>query len=244
MLDFLYFSFYHYFFYSIPALDALQLKGQYHAAEGNEAAQESIVDQLKSMVASSQEPSVQLTAAQVLLHAGQTKEALQCVHLGTTMEHIGLVLQIYLKMDRLDLAKQQLSLLRQADEDAVLTQLSAVYIHLAVGSTGAADAMHGMNSLTEQYGPSAVLLNLMACAMIQKGDFAGAEGKLQECLRDHPEVPIPDTLVNMIVCLVQQNKSPDEMVGLMKQQYPSHAFCVGLDRVVGAFDREAIKYKV
>lgn len=231
-------------FYNFIALDALALKAQFLAATGDEAAQDSSVTQLKSMVGGAAEPSVQLAAAEVFLAAGHTKDALQQVQMGATMEHKAVTLQIYLKLDRLDLAQKQLNALRQTDEDSILTQLSAVYVGLATGATGAADGIHTMNSLSEQYGPSALLLNLMACALMQKGDYAAAEGKLQECLRDHPESPIPDTLVNLIACLVQQNKPADNYVEQMKQEYPTHSFSVGLDRVMGAFDREAIKYKV
>lgn len=187
---------------------------------------------------------VQLTAAQVLLASDHTKDALQCVHQGTTMEELAVVLQIYLKIDRLDLAKHQLQVLRKKDEDAVLTVLGSVYCNLATGSTGAAEAVHALNSLTEQYGASPLLLNLMACALMQQGDFGAAEEKLQECLRDHSDIVIADTLVNMIGCCVQQNKPVDDYVSQMKQQYPAHHFCAGLDRVTAAFDREAIKYHV
>ena len=202
------------------------------------------MDQIKTMLGGDAAPLVQLTAAHVLLAAGQTKEALQCVYHGSTMEHIAFALQIYLKLDRLDLATKQLQLLRQKDEEAVLTQLCSVYVNLATGLTGCDDAVHSLNSLTEQYGPSGVLLNLMSCALMQQGDYEKAEGKLEECLRDHPETPIPDTLINLICCLVQQNKPAQEYVSQMKQQYPGHAFCSGLERVTTAFDRESIKYKV
>ena len=60
-------------------------------------------------------------------------------------------LQIFIKIDRLDLAREQLQLLKQADEDSMLAQLGSVYVHLATGSTGAADAAHSLNSLTEQH---------------------------------------------------------------------------------------------
>jgi hypothetical protein len=40
----------------------------------------------------------------VFMHEGDAKEALRCVHLGATMEHLALTVQIFLKMDRLDLA--------------------------------------------------------------------------------------------------------------------------------------------
>ena len=222
---------------SLTALDALVTRAKFEATQD-----ESALDELRTMAASSG-PSEQLTAAQVLLSVGQIKEALSLVHLGATMEHIALALQIFLKMDRLDLATQQLQLLRQADEDAILTQLGSVYVNLASGSSGADGAIHSLNMLTEQYGPSSFLLNLMACALMNQGDFAAAEGKLQECLRDHPEVPIPDTLVNLVCCLVQQNKQADQFIGQMQQAYPTHDFCAGLERVTTAFDREAIKYK-
>ncbi|GAX25448.1 hypothetical protein FisN_1Hh404 [Fistulifera solaris] len=219
------------------ALDALILRANFEASQDANA-----LDELRTIAATAG-PSEQLTAAQVLLSTGQTKEALSLVHLGATMEHIALALQIFLKMDRLDLATQQLQLLRQADEDAILTQLGSVYVNLATGASGAEDAVHSLNMLTEQYGPSSLLLNLMACAYMNQGDFAAAEGKLQECLRDHPEVPIPDTLINLVCCLVQQNKPADQFIGQMQQTYPNHDFCAGLERVVTAFDREAIKYK-
>lgn len=229
----------------IIALQALALKAQFEMAIGNEASQSTIVDQLKTLAASNPTPSIQLTTSQVLLAAGQTKEALQQVHLGATMEHIAQTLQIFLKLDRLDLAKQQFNLLRQADEDAVLTQLGNVYVNLATGSKGAPDALHALNSMTEQYGASPLLLNLMAVGFMQLGDYASAQGKLEECIRDFSEVAvIPDTLINLIVCNVQQSKPADELVAQMKDQFPTHAFCANLERVVGAFDREAVKYKV
>ena len=211
---------------------------------GNESAQQAVVTQLKTLVSGDTNPSVQLTAAQVFLASDHTKEALQqCVGTSSSMEHIALGLQIYLKLDRLDLAQKQLHKLRQADEDAILTQLGAVYCSLATGCTGAADAVHALNSLTEQYGASSLLANLHACALMQSGDYVGAEAKLQECLRD-AEAPIPDTFVNLIACGVQQNKSVAEYVGQMQQHYPTHSFCAGLERVTAAFDRESVKYQV
>lgn len=228
----------------VSGLQALALKAQYESAIGNEDAQASIIDQLKTLAASSPSLSVQLTASQVLLSAGQTKEALQQVYQGASMEQMAMILQIYLKLDRLDLANQQLATLKQKDEDAVLTQLCSVFVSLATGSSGASDAVHVLNSLTEQYGASPFLLNLMAAGLMMQREYAAAETKLQECLRDFNEVVIPDTLVNMIVCSVQQNKSPDEYVGKLKTQFPAHPFNAGLDRVTSAFDRESVKYKI
>ena len=174
------------------------------------------------------------------VHKGYTKEH---------MEHMAMALQIYLKLDRLDLAKKKLLFLQYADEDAILTQLGSVYCSLATGSTGAADAVHALNSLTEQYGASSLLANLQACAYLQSGDYAAAEEVLQDCLREQQQQqfpPVPDTYINLIACAVQQNnhKATTDYVCQMKQHYPKHSFCAGLERVTAAFDRESVKYKV
>jgi len=226
-----------------PALQALGLAGQFHTVTTEEA-KSAIVDQLKVLSTSSGTPGVQLIAAQVFLEAGLTKEALQCVHLGSTMEHIALSLQVYLRIDRLDLAQKQLRQMKQADEDAILTQLGGIYCNLNLGSTGAADAMHSVNALFEQYGPSPLLFNLMACAMMLKGSYADAEQRLQECLQEFPNNILPDTLINMIVCSQHQQKATAPWLAQIKSAYPLHSFCQGVDRVQAAFDREVGKYKV
>ena len=203
------------------------------------------MEQLKSLAANSTGMAgVQLAAAQVFLDAGLNKDALQCVSATTSMEHSALVLQVYLRIDRLDLAQQQLRLLKAADEDAVLTQLGAIYCNLATGTSGAADALHGVNTLLEQYGASPLLANLCACALMLQGNYAEAEGRLQECLQEFPDNIVPDTLINMVVCSQHQQKATQPWVAQMKTAYPLHSFCAGVDRVQAAFDREVGKYKV
>jgi coatomer subunit epsilon len=172
------------------------------------------------------------------------KEALQCVHVGATMEHLSIILQVYLRIDRLDLAQQQLHQMKLADEDAILTQLGGIYCNLAVGTSGAADALHSVSALLEQYGPSPLLFNIMACALMLKGSHADAEQRLQECLQEFPDSNVPDTLINMIVCSQHQQKPTQPLVAQMKQSFPSHPYCAGVDRVQAAFDREVSKYKV
>ena len=211
---------------------------------GTEDAKSAVVDQLKVLSGSSATPGVQLVAAQVFLEAGLTKEALQCVHLGSTMEHIALCLQLYLRIDRLDLAQQSLRQMKQADEDAILTQLGGIYCNMYIGTSGAPDALHSVSALLEQYGPSPLLFNLMAGAMILKGSYAEAEQRLQECLQEFPDNILPDTLINMIVCSQHQQKPTAPWLAQIKSTYPAHPFCQGVDRVQAAFDREVGKYKV
>jgi len=226
-----------------PALQALALKSKYEEAVDEET-KNSIIDEMKTLAAGDTSPSVQLYASQLYLSHGSTKDALSCVHLSTTMEHSTMALQIYLKLDRLDLASKQLDSLRNVDEDSVLTSLAAVRIALAGGSSTAPDAAHHLNSLSEQYGPSPMLLNLSACANCMTGDYVEAEAKLLECKKEFSAFPNPDTLVNLIVCSQYLNKPSDEYIAELKEAVPNHPFLEGLKRVEGAFLREAMKYKV
>lgn len=223
------------------AIQALQLKAQYETAA--EPQKEALIQQLQTMLGDGVTPSVQLTAAHVFLAAGLKKEALQCVHLGTTMEHIACAVQIYLQLDRIDLAQQQLALLKRGDEESMLTQLASVHIALASGSSMAKDAMHTLSQLAEQYGPSVFLLNLMASACMLLGQYATAEQRLEQA-RQELSANDADTLCNLIVAYQYQRKPTAPLVAELKAKFPSHFLVKGLEIVEGAFDRESLKYQV
>jgi coatomer subunit epsilon len=226
-------------------LKALWIKSKYELAT-NESEKNALVEEMKGLVASSDGmPSVALYASQLYFSHGMTKDALQCVHLGTTLEHMSMALQIYLKLDRLDLAQSQLDAMRSTDEDAVLTSLSAVHVALAGGSSTASDAAHLLSALSEQYGPSPLLLNLSACAYCMTGDYEEAETKLLDCQRDFSQSPAhSDTLINLIVVSQYLEKPYESYLLELQKMFPTHPFLAGLERVEGAFAREALKYKV
>lgn len=235
-------------------LQALALKAQYEAAVGNDKKQSQLVDQLKSLAATG-EPgaSAKLTTAQVCLAAGDLATAYQLVNATGPFspEQASCKIQILLKLDRLDLAKHELQQLQKVAEESVLAELCGVYIHLATGSSMAGEAEHSINSLSEQYGPSVYLLNLLAVALALQGDYAAAETKLNECLRDYTEIqPQHETLVNLVAVLQQQNKTAEaapviqQLVTAPQLSPCSLQFAANLERVNTAFDREAAKYKV
>jgi len=228
-----------------PGLTALTLQAQYAtlASTGNTSQCQTVIQQLQSMLGDGVSSSVQLTAAHVFLSAGMKKEALQCVHQGSTMEHLTLCVQIYIILDRLDLAQKALKQLRRTDEDSMLTQLASVQVALATGSSMAGEAAHTLNQISEQYGPSPMLLNLTACAHMQAGNYKEAEGKLQQA-REEFSANDADTLVNSIVVSQYLHKPVGDLTAALKQHYPNHFLSVGIDTVEGAFDREAIKYRV
>ena len=226
---------------------ALVLRAKYETAGGDSATKQSIIGQLQAMLNDPETftATVQLTACHVfLLHGDMTREALQCVHLGTTMEHLATCLQIFLKMDRLDLAEEQLRFMKQADEDAILTQLCQAFISLATGSSRAEDATYVLTHLTEQYGPSPFLLNCLALASISAGKYDSAEAALKEALAE--DTNNSDALVNLCVCYQHLGKEDElnAIVKRIKETHPEHFYVQGLQRVETAIEREGIKYAV
>ena len=239
-----------------PALQALALHASYLSSSSSSSDGGShhhhrlaVIDKLKVLLASTPDAmsntSLQLVACHIFLAANLIREALQCVHHGLTMEHLAMCVQIYIKIDRLDLARDAWNLMKQADEDSVLVQLTSAYLAMAQGSSRSEDAVHILASLSEQYGPSLMLLNCMAVANIVGGKYEAAEGNLKEAISDFGGENDPDTLVNMVVCSQYLGKKGGEVekyLNALKVGYVSHPFVQGLVQVEGAFEREASKY--
>lgn len=234
-----------------PALQALALHASYLSSSSSEGDHHrlAVSDKLKVLLASTPDAmsntSLQLVACHIFLAANLVREALQCVHHGLTMEHLAMCVHIYIKIDRLDLGRDALNLMKQADEDSVLVQLTSAYLAMAQGSSRSEDAVHILTSLSEQYGPSLMLLNCMAVANIVGGKYEAAEGNLKEAISDFGGENDPDTLVNMVVCSQYLGKKGGEMdkyLNALKVGHASHPFVQGLVQVEGAFEREASKY--
>lgn len=228
-------------------IQAINLRAKYELTDANDTAtRKSLISGLQSLLNNDNaSPTLQLIAAQTFLMDGEMiNDALSAVHLGSTMEQLALVIQIYIRMDRLDLAKETLVTMKSADEEAVLTQMSSVYVMIANGRSTAPDAVHIMSSLSEQYGNSTSLLNMTACAYMTAGRYLEAEQALMEAKSEGSSL---DTLVNLMVCSQHLGKGMTVIAPIvmeLKQKYPNCGFVKGMDRVEGAFDREALKYKV
>ena len=237
-----------------PGIQALSLSAKYNSPATPESSKSNIISDLQQLVADpSVSPTVQLIAAQTFLaHGEMTKEALACVHLGSTMEHLALCTQIYIRMERLDLAKKTLEIMKKADEEAILTQLCSVYTNLAAGRSEVEDAIHTLGSLTEQYGNSPFLLNLNASAYLIAARYDAAEKSLLEAIAEEQQQnsssgASSDTLINLVVCYQHLGRGMKVIAPLLdqlKSGYPNHPFVQGLNRVEGAFERESVKYKV
>jgi len=231
------------------ALQALAIQSLFLNTPPENRTGSEILGTLKNLLASPEaagNTSVQLTACHIFLAAGKLKEALECVHLGLTMEHLAMCVQIYLNIDRLDLANESLGLLKQADEDSILAQLASAYVAIASGRSSAGDAVHILAGLSEQYGPSLTLLNATAAANMVAANYEAAESNLKAAVLEFEGGDDADTLVNLVVCAQHLGKGKGAEVAKhlekLKTSCKEHPFVQGLLQVEGAFDRESAKY--
>ncbi|CAB4058234.1 COPE [Lepeophtheirus salmonis] len=146
------------------------------------------------------------------------------------LEIAALKLQILLKMDRLDLAKKELKVIQDIDDDATLTQLAQAWVNMAIG---------------EKFGSTPILLNGQAASFLAQEKFEEAEAALQEALDKDSDNP--DTLINLMV-LSQQTGKPIEVYNRymtqLKDHDPHHSFIKDCHDRENDFNRLMAQYAI
>jgi coatomer subunit epsilon len=226
-------------------LKAIKLMAQ---IETNTADREGVLKVLREWLTSpsadntpASNSSLQLFTALLLMQDGNTKEAVKALQNGNTLEQKALLVQLYLKMDRADVAGKVLKSMVSADEDSTLTQIASAWLHMANGKS--VEATYIFDELSDKHGDSSLLKNGSAVAKMQLGEFADAESLLQDSLRTNPNDP--DTLANLIAVSQHLNKAPEVVNRYLKQLQnvaPSHQLVLSLATFEQAFDRVAATF--
>jgi coatomer protein complex subunit epsilon len=183
--------------------------------------------------------TLKLITAMLHMHDDNLKEALKVIRNPTDMEQHGLTTQIYLRMDRLDLAQKQLKSMRSIDEDSTLTQLATAWVHLATPGK-AQDASYIYEELSDKHGASALLLNGLAVSKMHQAAFEEAETLLQEAIGKSPSDP--DSLANLVAVSQHLQRAPEVIaryLAQLKAKAPGHQLIAALATFEGAYDRVA-----
>ncbi|KAG5190494.1 vesicle coat complex COPI, epsilon subunit [Tribonema minus] len=185
-------------------------------------------------------PTLQLLAADIYCREDNLKEAIRAIRNGVTMEQTALLAQIYLRMDRLDLALKQHRIMQEADEDSTLTHMVGAWVCLAAGTTKKAqEAAYVFDELIDKYQASPLLLNGVAVAKMHMGEWGEAEANLLEAA-GKPGGGGADTLVNLVTCcrhLDKPESQAQQYLEQLKEKYPNHAYTVTLRNAESAFSR-------
>ncbi|KAG0055630.1 hypothetical protein BGZ83_007930 [Gryganskiella cystojenkinii] len=191
---------------------------------------------------------VKVVVGQVLASEGLVEEALSVLlpH-NNHLDSVAVVVQIYLQMNRIDLAKKEVEACKTWAEDAMLAQLMEAWVGLRVGG---GDRYQNAYYIYEEIATSSTQPTVKslvgeAVCNIQMGQYPEAEGILQEALTREPTNT--DAIVNQIVLSTLQSK-PTEEINILVQQLqsvaPNHSYLQDLDLKSSLFDRAAQRFAI
>jgi len=201
---------------------------------------EIVLDSLKTWMgesSSASNPTLLLIYGTVLSLEGNIEEAMRAVHSSHSLEGIALLVQLYIKINRVDLAEKSLKDMQKLDDDATLTQLATAWVCIAQGGNKFIEAFNIYQDLIEKYSTTSALLNGTAVCNLHMKKYAEAEKALNEALEKQPNDP--DTLVNLIVVCHHLRKSPqvfERYLKILRSVAPQHGYVTELDRFNTKFD--------
>lgn len=220
------------------SLQAIRLLATFYSDPSSKEAIKFQLDDWLSNAAVANNPTVKLVYAILCVHDDNLKDAMKQMRAETNMEQCAFLVQLYLRIDRPDLAQKMVKQMKTKDEDGTLTMLATAWTHINAGGSKAQDAAYIYEELIDKYGSSAALLNGLAVAKMQQGMFEEAESSLLEALTKAPSDP--DTLSNLIVVGQHLQRSVDVLnryIAQLRSKSANHPLIASLEMFNGAYDR-------
>merc|ERR1712025_1229734 len=212
------------------------------------SARDEIVAELDTMMAGDVDVTnhvLLVVAATIYLGSDQPESALRVLHPSDHLECVALRLQALLSIHRPDLAKKELKVMQEKDEDATVTQLAQAWTNMALGGEKIQEAYYIYQEMIDKLGATSMLLNGQAVTFLAQGKYSEAESALNEAMEKDPNNV--DTLVNMIVLSQHQGKAPEvsnRYLSQLKDMDPNHGFVVKLNKKEEDFDRMVAQYAI
>ncbi|TYZ61144.1 hypothetical protein PybrP1_004454 [[Pythium] brassicae (nom. inval.)] len=181
-----------------------------------------------------------LVAGMVFTRAGKFSDALSALTKGGSLEHMLYIVQLYLQLDRADLAQKQVHEMRKLEEDSTLTQLAQAWCLALRGGDKADEATLHFQELADRFGATPLLLNGAAVAFMALKNFVEAERLLAEALQK--DVANEDTLVNLVTVSAHLHKPYEQYLAQLEQVAPANAWLASFIRLDQEFAQTAANF--
>lgn len=237
---------------SPAAHQAIKLLGTYREAKEEETKElvfETMVEWLGDEILKDDE-TLQMVAAQMYFEQQSYKEAMQCIaDPGENLEKLAMHVQIFLKIDRVDLAVNAAKSMGDIDDDDALTQLATAWLYVYQGGDKVTEASFLYQELIDKFGTTAPLLESLAVCQLHLGNASAAFTQLKQArsmaITANQKASI-ETLVNSIVCMLHMHKNeivPKVMGEVKALESPAaNAWLSQQDKMEAMFDKAAAQY--
>jgi len=234
------------------ALQAIKQLAQYRVSS-EQMSRDMVMDSINQWLSDEQmskDITLQLISAQLFVSQGNYKDALKLVvDNNDHLEKLAMQVQIYLKIDRLDLAGKSVKHMQDIDDDDALTQLATAWLGIAQGGDKVQEALSLLDELQEKFGPSIPVLNSIAVCEIMQKNYTNALSHLKQArdlaISGNSKV-CSETLVNSIIALQHVRKPADiiqRVVSELKGVNPDDEWLRKQAEMEALFDKHASSYK-
>ncbi|EMD39205.1 hypothetical protein CERSUDRAFT_112883 [Gelatoporia subvermispora B] len=194
---------------------------------------------------------VRVLAGTAFARAGEVEEALETLGVSTNTENleaVAIVVQVYLSINRPDLARKEFDRAKRWAEDDLLLQLIEASIGLVTGK----DAYNDCNSFyTEQLGnpslSSSHLLTARGVTRLLKGEVPAAKSDFEEAVSQQGGTPDAETLANMTVAAglgTSKLAEAEQLWSQLASQHPEYPMVADVTAKEALFDELATKFVV
>ncbi|KAJ3745270.1 coatomer epsilon subunit-domain-containing protein [Lentinula detonsa] len=192
--------------------------------------------------------TVRVLAGTAFARAGELEEALETLGADTEdLEAVAVIVQIYLSINRPDLAKKAYERSKRWAEDDLLLQLIESIIGLVTGK----DEYHNPNTFyTEQLGNPSLssphVLTARGVTRILRNEFPEAQSDLEESLEQHKDA---ETFAAFAVAsglnsTKKGETDANELWTRLTSEYPNHPSVADVAKKSALFDEAMAKYSV
>jgi len=177
--------------------------------------------------------------ASIYLQEGRSEDALRTLQLTDNIEGLAMQVQIFIMIERVDLAKKLIS---KMDEDATVTQLATAWTNIALGGDKAQEAYYIFQELMDKTQSSPTLLNGAAAAHVAQGKWEEADGAVKEAAEKDPN--FAETLINQAMTSTQTGSEDiaRRTLATLRGSAQNHPFVTDLVQKEADMDRLILQY--